>query len=275
MDLSKFPVLTREQEIYYFSLLNQARLDKDSKEEKRITDIIICSNLRFCTKSAIKAAKGDKELQEDLFSAAVIGLMYAIKKFDISKGFRFITYASYNIGTHIFREKIGNHNLIYIPYRLTVLNYQIHRMKEFFKENETSLSDEELAEYFDVPITTIQKISRVNQLHTVNSLNVTLNNAEGEGDEWINHIEDENTLTPEQNLDISIHNDMINKILKSKLKEKDYKIIVLRFGLNGFAPHSYVQIAKKVGISHETARVRLTKALAKLKLDKDMMELRR
>ena len=83
-DIRKYKILDKDEEL---NLLIKAKAgDEESKNQ------LILSNLRL----VVNIAKGyiNKGLSFiDLISEGNLGLIYAIEKFDITKGFRFSTYA--------------------------------------------------------------------------------------------------------------------------------------------------------------------------------------
>jgi len=86
----KIPTLTLGQERSLFALY---ALNGSKKIEKRIFD----SNLKFLNRDnrLVKFAKAKKRPIRELFSAACVGLMEAIHRYDYKRGFKFYTYADY------------------------------------------------------------------------------------------------------------------------------------------------------------------------------------
>ena len=86
----KIPTLTLGQERSLFALY---ALNGSKKIEKRIFD----SNLKFLNRNnrLLKFAKAKRRPLRELFSAACIGLMEAIHRYDYKRGFKFYTYADY------------------------------------------------------------------------------------------------------------------------------------------------------------------------------------
>ncbi|MBQ9239158.1 MAG: sigma-70 family RNA polymerase sigma factor, partial [Treponema sp.] len=83
-DINRIPLLTREEEI---ELAQKAQAgDKFAKDK------IVRANLRFVVTVAKKYQNHGLDLL-DLVSEGNIGLMTAVDRFDVSKGYRFISYA--------------------------------------------------------------------------------------------------------------------------------------------------------------------------------------
>lgn len=83
--IKSFPVLTEEQEI---KLVNDLQQNGDMKAAQ----VLITSHLRLAAKIALTYRKYGLPLA-DIISEANIGLMQAVKKFDLSKKVRLATYA--------------------------------------------------------------------------------------------------------------------------------------------------------------------------------------
>ena len=113
-DIRKYKILDKDEEL---NLLIKAKAgDEESKNQ------LILSNLRL----VVNIAKGyiNKGLSFiDLISEGNLGLIYAIEKFDITKGFRFSTYAVWWIKQSISKAVIVKGREIRIPsYKYDLLN---------------------------------------------------------------------------------------------------------------------------------------------------------
>lgn len=102
--------LTREREIELFTKLKNPRLSKLKKEI--VKDEIFQNYYRLVFSMCAKVVNSDSVLKEknidDLISWAVMGLMTAIDKFDLSRGFRFSTHATWWIKSRITRHEYEN-----------------------------------------------------------------------------------------------------------------------------------------------------------------------
>ena len=105
-DIRKYKILDKDEEL---NLLIKAKAgDEEAKNQ------LILSNLRL----VVNIAKGyiNKGLSFiDLISEGNLGLIYAIEKFDITKGFRFSTYAVWWIKQSISKAVIVKGREIRIP----------------------------------------------------------------------------------------------------------------------------------------------------------------
>src|SRR5258708_7571270 len=131
--LYSIPLLTKEQEAYYFRKMNYlkfraARLRDQldvSRAKSRVMDeiehcldeavevknLLIRSNLRLVVSIAKKHVKPNGNFFE-MVSDGNISLIRAIEKFDYSRGFKFSTYATWAVMKDYARSFPAEHNLL-------------------------------------------------------------------------------------------------------------------------------------------------------------------
>ena len=105
-DINKIPMITPEEE---------KELGKKIKEgDKESKDKLIVSNLRFVV-SVAKQYQGQGLSLDDLINEGNIGLIRAADKFDVDKGFRFISYAVWWIRQSILQALSEQSRTISLP----------------------------------------------------------------------------------------------------------------------------------------------------------------
>ena len=104
--VSKFPILTQEEEIKMFDLY----IDKG---DQKAGQAIVLSHLRLVVKIAFQYSKFGMNMM-DLISEGNVGLMVALKKFDRTKQSRFSTYASLWIRAKVQDFILRSWNLVKI-----------------------------------------------------------------------------------------------------------------------------------------------------------------
>jgi len=88
---------------YLASLKNHAEISEDIAEEyfrniQKYRDLLIKGNLKLVVKLAFQVFKGWKNVElDDLIQEGNVGLMQAIDKFDVTKGYKFSTFATWRI----------------------------------------------------------------------------------------------------------------------------------------------------------------------------------
>lgn len=96
-EIMNHKLLTQEEEVALFKKIESAKNSNDLeiiKEGKEAKDLIVHSNMRLIA-SIMKNYKNRGVPTEDLIQEGVLGILKAIERFDIEKGFRFSTYATW------------------------------------------------------------------------------------------------------------------------------------------------------------------------------------
>lgn len=249
-DINKIPMITPEEE---------KELGKKIKEgDKESKDKLIVSNLRFVV-SVAKQYQGQGLSLDDLINEGNIGLIRAADKFDVDKGFRFISYAVWWIRQSILQALSEQSRTIRLPMNQVRLSSKILKtIQEFEQDNERKPTDEELEELIGLSIEKINKI--INSNNKMVSLDTPLNDNE-EGT-LIDIIPNGN---PKTDADLIKESNKIelNSII-DKLTNREQDIIRMYFGLTG-KNFTLSEIGDKFGITNERARQIKEKALDKLK----------
>ena len=107
--IGRYPLLTREDEA---ELGRRIR-----KGDREALDTLVCANLRFVVSIAKKYQTRGVSLS-DLIDEGNIGLMRAARKFDETKGIKFISYAVWWIRQQITRAIWSSHGPMKIPTRI-------------------------------------------------------------------------------------------------------------------------------------------------------------
>ena len=128
------PPLTREQEVAYFDALSP---DSSCSDDDRsiIVDTLVVHNIRLVVSCALKMAhaSGMMDHLEDMTQEGIFGLIKAMSKFDVSRGFKFSTYATWWIRQAITRAIADQARTIRIPVHMieTISKYtQVKRRSE-------------------------------------------------------------------------------------------------------------------------------------------------
>lgn len=103
-EVSKYPPLPREEEV---KLARRVKRKGDLEAAKKL----VLSNLRFVIKVAMEYRNWGIPV-EDIVQEGILGLIFAVKKFDPDKGVKFISYASYWIRAFIHNCVISNFSIV-------------------------------------------------------------------------------------------------------------------------------------------------------------------
>ena len=216
-------------------------------------------NLRLVIKIAIKYQGRGLEIS-DLIQEGSIGLMKSIDRFDLKKGCRFSTYATWWIRQAIVIAINERGRAIRIPPHLNeksskIKNVVINLEKEFGRKP----TIEEIADKLNISTKKIEEILNLSQ--TITSINQRIN--DDNYSELGDFIEN-NTATPEEATLEKVTAEEIRDKL-SILNDRQQQIIKLRFGLDGDEPKTLQEIGDIIGCSRENVRLIELKILKKLK----------
>jgi RNA polymerase sigma-B factor len=181
---------------------------------------------------------------QDLFQIASIGLINAIERFDINRGYRFSSFATPTIIGEIkkyFRDKEW---MIRVPRRIQKLSQRIHSAKEeLAQELNRNPKIPELAEYLKVSEEEILEAMEAGGFYSPQSLDEPYNNSDENKDLLLRDLigVDDANLTKIEN------RDFIEKCI-SKLDDKELKVLKDRY----FKGRTQSQIAKDLKVSQMT-----------------------
>ena len=255
-DIRKYTILTKNKEN---ELLIKAKNCTGVEQTEAIHSLINC-NQRFVISVALKYANNDNLL--DLVSEGNIGLMEAIKRFDIDKDCKFITYAVWWIRKYILNYMINKEKLI-TPPNANKLYGKVTKIKNNFfqqEQREPTLSEIKDIIYNDTGLN-IENLSDIEDFVSV-SIDSNLN---AESDEMQGCVQFD-VMTSTNNIDEIIEdydNKEIVKRLLANFNERDKKIIKYSFGID-CDPLTNEQIGRKFNLSGERIRQIRTLILKKM-----------
>lgn len=253
-EISKIPLLTREEEESLATLAKNG--DKKAKEK------LIRANLRFVVTVAKKYRNRGIPLA-DLINEGNMGLITAIDKFEVERGFHFISYAVWWIRQAILKAICERSRAIRLPLNRANELVQIEKTKRFMEiRDNIEPTPEEIAKELSMDKDLVNHLLNVSR-ETI-SLETPAYEDKKNSSCISDFITDEKFDTPEEEIEKQSLHDAINKVLNT-LTEKEKQIIEYRYGLNGNKSMSLKQIGEKYDLTKERIRQIEKKALVRLR----------
>ena len=258
------PVRMYLKEIGQIKLLT---LDEESELADRVAagdevakSTLAEANLRLVV-SIAKRYVGRGMLFLDLIQEGNIGLMKAVEKFDVSKGYKFSTYATWWIRQAITRAIADQARTIRVPVHMVeTINKLARVQRQLTLELNREPSEEELAKKMNMSVEKIHEIYKISQEP------VSLETPIGEEDDSHlgDFVPDERNMSPEEFATNEMLKDEIADVLLT-LTEREEKVIRLRFGLEDGKSRTLEEVGQMFGVTRERIRQIEAKALRKLR----------
>jgi RNA polymerase primary sigma factor len=251
-EINRIPLLTRDEEDRY------ARAAALGDVHAR--DMLVKSNLRFVVNVAKRYQNQGLPLT-DLISEGNIGLINAIERYDVDKGYHFISYAVWWIRQSILKAVCEKSRMIRLPLNRANELVQIEKARRYVGAGKSE--DEEINE--------IARMLDMDAVHVADLVNVSRDLVSLESPVFDDRdssvlgdfIENDLYKSPDDHvLELSLRDD-INAVLQT-LSEKEREVIQYRFGLNGRKAMSLKEIGDRFKLTKERIRQIEKNALKRL-----------
>ncbi len=240
--------------------LERARLEALVQDGLLARDHIIKANTRLVVSVAKKyIGRGVPFL--DLIQEGNLGLMKAVEKYDVTRGFRFSTYATWWIRQMITRALADQARTIRLPVHM---NDHIRHVYRATHELEQRLG--RVPTHAELAIELNLDPKRLEMILKSSRIPLSLDSPVGEDDDSDlgMFIEDEFSPTPMQSAYESMLKEKVNEVLES-LSPREARILRLRFGLDDGNAYTLEEVGEKFGLTRERIRQIEGKALRRLR----------
>jgi RNA polymerase sigma-B factor len=228
-----------------------AALEAGTSEHEKIRAALIERHLPLVTFMARKFADRGEPL-DDLIQVGTIGLIKAIDRFEISKGFEFSTFATPTIVGEIKRHFRDKTWAVRVPRRLQELGASVTKAtNELTQKLDRSPTPKEIAKHLGITVDEVAEALESNSAYSTISLDITsdtstsIRDTFGALDEALEGVEYRESLKP----------------LLAQLEDREKRILQMRF----FENLSQSQIATELGISQMHVSRILNKVLSHLR----------
>lgn len=251
-EIGKEKLITPEDEV---------RLAKEiQKGSQKALEDLTKANLRFVV-SVAKQYQNQGLSLGDLINEGNLGLIKAAKRFDETRGFKFISYAVWWIRQSILQALAEQSRIVRLPLnRVGALNKIGKELSKLEQEYERVPSAAELAESLDMTVSEVADTLKISGRH----LSVDAPFAQGEDNRLLDVLENEETPNPD--------NDLMGESLKveieralSKLTNREAEVIRLYFGIGREHSLTLEEIGERFDLTRERVRQIKEKALRKLR----------
>ena len=196
---------------------------------------------------------------DDLFQVASIGLVYAIDRYDVHKGFEFSSFATPTIVGEIkkyFRDKGW---VIRVPRRIQEVSKKVNNAKTHLSQNlQRSPTVKDIAEYLNLTEEDVLEALEASHVYAPQSLDTTFDSQNDDREVNLKDLVGEDDLYFDQ----IETKDFISKAM-TRLTEMEKKILVDRY----FDKKTQVSIAKELNISQMTVSRIEKKIIEKFKVE--------
>lgn len=251
-EIGTVPLLTAEEEL---------ELAKRKSEGDPVAkDKLIEANLRLVV-SIAKRYTGRGMSFLDLVQEGNLGLIKGVEKFDYEKGYKLSTYATWWIRQSVTRALADHARTIRVPVHMVeTINRMSKMQRKLTLELGYEPSTKELADALEMTEEKVLEIMQIAREPASLETPIGEENDSNLGD----FVADNNTVTPEANIESVMLRDHIDVLLQD-LKDREREVIILRFGLRDGHPRTLEEVGKIFSVTRERIRQIEAKALRKLR----------
>jgi RNA polymerase primary sigma factor len=251
-EIGKVELLTPEQEIELAIRMK--------KGDQSAMELLTKANLRFVV-SVAKQYQNQGLSLGDLINEGNLGLIKAARRFDETRGFKFISYAVWWIRQSILQALAEQSRIVRLPLnRVGALNKIGKAYSNLKQEFEREPSSEEIAQALEMDVDEISNAMKIYGKQVSVDAPFSL----GDENSLLDVIQNDEQPSPD--------NELISESLKTEVKsvlailpDREAEVIRLYFGLDGEYPMTLEEIGDKFNLTRERVRQIKEKAIRRLR----------
>ena len=251
-EIGEVPLLTPEEEIKLARRIRRG----DQVALEQLTK----ANLRFVV-SVAKQYQNQGLSLGDLINEGNLGLIKAAKRFDETRGYKFISYAVWWIRQSILQALAEQSRVVRLPLnRVGALNKIGKMYSNLEQEFEREPTPDEIAEQLEISPSEVTDTLRMSGRH----LSMDAPFSQGEDNRLLDIVHNENQPPPDAKLMQESLRQEIDRAL-STLAPREAEVVRLYFGLGREHPLTLEEIGELFKLTRERVRQIKEKALRRLR----------
>ena len=253
-EISNYPMISTDEEVELSVQIRNG--DQDALHR------LVVANLRFVI-SVAKQFQNQGLSFPDLINEGNLGLLRAAKRFDETRGFKFISYAVWWIRQATLQAISEHTRVVRLPLnRLSSINKISKAIPYLEQELEREPTDDEIAEYLEMPNNDVNIANKIKNRHI--SFDKPLSQDGNDEFNLYDLIQAGNIPSPDEDVMRESIVTNINRAL-GKLSEKEANILSMSFGLSDTPIYTLQEIALTYNMTSERIRQIRNKSILKLK----------
>jgi len=251
-DIGREDLITADEEVRLAQLIKSG--------DQRALDKLTKANLRFVV-SVSKQYQNQGLSLPDLINEGNLGLIKAAKRFDETRGFKFISYAVWWIRQSILQALAEQSRIVRLPLNQVGSLNRINKASAVLEQQYGRVpTANELAEYLELPLYKVKASMKMHSRHV--SVDAPL--IEGENSSMLDVMI--NGDEPDTDNDL-MHESLGQEIARSlsTLSEKERDVVNLYYGIGQGHSWTLDEIGVKFGLTRERVRQIKEKAIRRLK----------
>jgi RNA polymerase primary sigma factor len=244
-DIGKIPMLSVDDEARLAGLIREG--------DQQALEVLTRSNLRFVV-SVAKQYQNQGLSLSDIINEGNVGLMKAAKRFDETKGFKFISYAVWWIRQSILQAIVEHSRIVRMPLnKVGSYNKVNEAFLSFIQLNEREPTNDELADLLEMTPKEVNNMLKGNMRHL--SFDAPVSNSDDSDATML----DLYTTTDDDNM--GPDGDLMRESLREEvaqglsiLSSREVEVLSAYYGLNGYKALTLEEIGEMFGLTRERVR---------------------